>query len=64
MEELAGAAAWSGRLRIAPERWDCRRNRLSTDKRKEVSTVRAYYAKVFRHLLSTTVLTGFVGGAN
>jgi hypothetical protein len=35
MEELAGAAAQSGRLGIAPERWDYRRNRVSTDQRKE-----------------------------
>ena len=26
--------------------------------------MRAYYVKVFRHLLSTTVLTGFLGGNN
>jgi hypothetical protein len=26
--------------------------------------MRAYYVKVFRHLLSTTVLTGFLSGAN
>jgi hypothetical protein len=26
--------------------------------------MRAYYVKVFRHLLSTTVLTGFLSGLN
>ena len=26
--------------------------------------MRAYYVKVFRHLLSTTVLTGFLGEVN
>jgi hypothetical protein len=31
---------------------------------KETRKMRAYYRKVFRHLLSTTVLTGFLGGAN
>jgi hypothetical protein len=64
MEELAGAAARSGRLGIAAARWDCRRNREPTDKRKEVSMMRAYYLKVIRHMLSTAVLTGFLAGAN
>jgi hypothetical protein len=27
--------------------------------RKEVSIMRAYYVKLFRHLLSTTILAGF-----
>jgi hypothetical protein len=31
---------------------------------KEVSRMRAYYVKVFRHVLSTTVLTGFGIGSN
>jgi len=26
--------------------------------------MKAYYVKVFRHLLSTAVLTGFIGGTN
>jgi hypothetical protein len=26
--------------------------------------MRAYYVKVFRHLLPTTVLTGFISGVN
>jgi hypothetical protein len=26
--------------------------------------MRAYYVKVIRHMLSTAVLTGFLGGAN
>jgi hypothetical protein len=26
--------------------------------------MRAYYVKVFRHMLSTAVLTGFLGGSN
>src|SRR5918997_5708216 len=30
--------------------------------REEVNLMRAYYVKVFRHLLSTAVLTGFLGG--
>ena len=26
--------------------------------------MRAYYVKVFRHMLSTAILTGFLGGTN
>jgi hypothetical protein len=64
MEELAGAAARSGRFGIASERWDCRRNREPTDKKKEVSIMRAYYVKVLRHMLSTAILTGFFVSTN
>jgi hypothetical protein len=32
--------------------------------REETSIMRAYYVKVIRHILSTTVLSGFLGGSN
>jgi hypothetical protein len=32
--------------------------------REEVSTMLTYYVKVLRHMLSTTVLTGFLAGNN
>jgi hypothetical protein len=32
--------------------------------KKGEEQMQAYYVKVFRHLLSTTVLTGFMGGTN
>jgi hypothetical protein len=31
---------------------------------KETTKMRAYYWKVFRHVLSTAVLTGFLAGNN
>jgi hypothetical protein len=38
-------------MRLSRYPVQCQRNRL-------------YYVKVFRHLLSTTMLTGFAGGTN
>jgi hypothetical protein len=43
------------------KRWPTREG---PPEKKGEEQMQAYYAKVFRHLLSTTVLTGFVGGAN
>jgi hypothetical protein len=38
--------------------------REGSPERKGAEQMRAYYWKVFRHLLSTTVLTGFLAGMN
>jgi hypothetical protein len=43
------------------KRWPTREG---PPEKKGEEQMQAYYAKVFRHLLSTTVLTGFVSGAN
>jgi hypothetical protein len=37
---------------------------VTTLKGGKVRKMRTYYVKVFRHLLSTAVLTGFLAGAN
>ena len=42
-------------------RWPTRE---AAPEKKGDEQMRTYYVKVFRHQLSTTVLTGFIAGAN
>jgi hypothetical protein len=39
-------------------------NATTTLRGEETRKMRAYYWKVFRHILSTAVLTGFLAGNN